>query len=135
MLYEFMKARGSEWWTGLAYAPTTNGRAESIVRRSKRAIGRVCIETGKEWDRVVGHVVFGHQICLLNSGISPFEILYNVKARLISVPIQRDADAFVTNPQTELLGLPTLERNAPMIRKKERGRGKHPKNSKWDNWC
>lgn len=86
-----------------------------MVGTIKRAIGRVIVDTGREWDKVVGRVVFGYQKRPLKSGISPFELFCGVKPRLFQKITHSNASSLTIYYKLDLLGSLPLKRRAPKI--------------------
>lgn len=83
VLWDFMAQHGMQWKTVLAYAPISDGGAESMVGTIKKSIGRIVNDFEKEWDTAVDRVVFGYCRCPGPSGPSLVKLLYGIKPRII----------------------------------------------------
>jgi len=83
-LAEFMKRNDISWKTVLAYAPMSNGRAERMVGTLKSCIGRLCESQPRNWMKKLSQAVYGYRRRAMDSGVSPFELMYGVPPRLVS---------------------------------------------------
>lgn len=83
VLRKFMEEYGTKWLTTLSYAPMSNGKAEKMVGTMKRGIRRLVVQYGKEWDVFVDKILFGYHRRPARDGVSPFELLYGVKPRIL----------------------------------------------------
>ncbi len=66
----------------LAYAPMSNGRAKRMVGTLKRAIKKMDLKESSSWYLVLPDALYGYRRRRLESGYSPFELLYGIPPRM-----------------------------------------------------
>lgn len=71
----------------LAYAPMSNGWAKRMVGTPKKAIESLVSGKKTKWDHAVTSVVMGYRVCSFKTGLSPFELVYVVKVKLVSAKL------------------------------------------------
>lgn len=71
------------WKTVLAYVAISNGREERIVGKINKSIGRLVLHNKEDWDSSLFAALQGYRRSPLSSRIYPFELLYEVKPRLM----------------------------------------------------
>lgn len=83
LLREFMERHKKEWRTALVYASMSIGKAERMVGTIKWVVDRLVNVTSKECDEVVDKVVFGYRRCLLRNDLSPFQLIYGIRSKIV----------------------------------------------------
>ena len=120
-LVAFMKNIGTRWKTVAAYAPMSNGRAERMVGTIKRSVGKMVYRERHTWDEKLPHALYGYRRRHLDSGLSPFQLLYGVVPRMKYQPDSGDLAEGATEEQRsfELMALSAhrasrvVEKNTP----------------------
>lgn len=83
VVQSLMLTLDTRWKTVLAYAPMSTGLAERMTATIKRSVARVVADSDLKWDAAVSRVVFGYCRRSNRKGLSPFELLYGVKPKMI----------------------------------------------------
>ncbi len=101
----FMSRYGISWKPTLSYAPMSNGRAERMVGTIKKAIKKVVLTEGGEWDAVLPGVLYAYRRRSMPGGKSPYELLYGIQPRMTAVDTVPLAHGTQALRELELLAL------------------------------